>query len=74
MYFRLNPEILGAMLRQACCHYNFPYVLKIMEICAQDEIRPNRKFMDTLEEFRKECRNLSNDTVSSYNQRQISFS
>lgn len=35
-----------------------------MEICLQDEIRPNKKFMDILEEFKKECRKLSHDTVS----------
>ncbi|KRT81318.1 hypothetical protein AMK59_6297, partial [Oryctes borbonicus] len=59
--YRLNPEILGAMLHQACHHCNFSYVLKMMEICLEEEIRPNKKFMDTLEEFKKKCKVMSND-------------
>jgi pentatricopeptide repeat domain-containing protein 1 len=51
----MNAEILGAMLRQACCHFNFEYVLAIMETTLQEEVRPNEKFMEHLENFHEEC-------------------
>ncbi|XP_022912620.2 pentatricopeptide repeat-containing protein 1, mitochondrial [Onthophagus taurus] len=66
--FRMNTEILGAMLHQACYHCNFKYVFKIMEICIKEEIRPNSKFMGCLEEFKKKCKRLSNDNTSNLGQ------
>nr|XP_023018734.1 pentatricopeptide repeat-containing protein 1, mitochondrial [Leptinotarsa decemlineata] len=59
--FRLNAEILGAMLHKACFHLNISYVLYVMELCHTEQIEPNRKFMERLETFRKECKDLSNN-------------
>ncbi|PNF32842.1 hypothetical protein B7P43_G03468 [Cryptotermes secundus] len=53
--FRMNAEILGAMLKQGCCHFNFEYILTIMETALQEEVRPNEKFLEHLENFLKEC-------------------
>jgi pentatricopeptide repeat domain-containing protein 1 len=51
----MNAEILGAMLRQGCCHFNFEYILAIMETTIKEEVRPNEKFLEHLENFHKEC-------------------
>ncbi|XP_074029683.1 pentatricopeptide repeat-containing protein 1, mitochondrial [Leptinotarsa decemlineata] len=59
--YRLNAEILGAMLHKACFHLNISYVLYVMELCHTEQIEPNRKFMERLETFRKECKDLSNN-------------
>lgn len=42
---------------------NFPYVLEIMELCVTEEVKPNKQFMNTLEEFRRKCKQISNDKV-----------
>lgn len=60
-FYRLNTEILGTLLNQACHHISFPYVLEMMEICVREEIKPNKRFLDTLEEFRRKCKSISND-------------
>lgn len=52
------------MLHQACHHKNFPYVLEIMETCLREDIRPNKKFMERLVEFKKICKDISNDPVA----------
>lgn len=62
--FRLNAQILGALLHQACYNTDFPYVLKVMELCVIEEVKPNKKFMDELEKFRRKCKDMSNDKVS----------
>jgi hypothetical protein len=51
----MNSEILGAMLRQGCCHFNFEYVLAIMETVIEEEVQPSEKFLDHLENFHKVC-------------------
>lgn len=51
----MNAEILGAMLRKGCCHFNFEYVLAIMETALQEEVHPNEKFLEHLDNFHKEC-------------------
>lgn len=51
------------MLHQACYHNNVPYILKIMHICIKDEIRPNKKFMECLEQFKKKGRAYLDDKV-----------
>lgn len=53
--FRMNSEILGAMLRQGCCHFNFEYVLAIMETVIEEEVEPSEKFLEHLENFHKNC-------------------
>jgi hypothetical protein len=51
----MNSEILGAMLRQGCCHFNFEYVLAIMETVIEEEVQPSEKFLEHLENFHKGC-------------------
>lgn len=63
--FRLNAPILGAMLHQACYHFSFSYVLEIMELCISEEVKPNKKFMNCLDDFRRKCKDISNDKVCS---------
>ncbi|XP_069701476.1 pentatricopeptide repeat-containing protein 1, mitochondrial [Periplaneta americana] len=53
--FRMNVEILGAMLRQGCGHFNFEYVLAVMETAIEEEVRPSERFLKLLEKFRKQC-------------------
>nr|CAI5834711.1 unnamed protein product [Callosobruchus analis] len=62
--YRLNAEILGTMLKQGCYHVNFKYVMYIMDLCESEEVRPNKKFIETLEEFKKRCRDLEKSKVS----------
>lgn len=52
------------MLHQACYHNNVSYILKIMDICLKDEIRPNKKFMECLAQFKKKGRAYLNDKVN----------
>ncbi|XP_018322813.1 pentatricopeptide repeat-containing protein 1, mitochondrial [Agrilus planipennis] len=59
--YRLNIQILGAMLHQACHHNDFQYVLELMEICVRDNIKPSGKFMEKLVEFKKKNKKISND-------------
>ena len=51
----MNAEILGAMLKQGCSHWNFDYVLAIMQIATQENVQPNEKFFQHLERFHKLC-------------------
>lgn len=51
--YRLNTEILGAMLQQACYHINFEYIMFLMKYSVQRKIRPNDQFLEKLEEFKK---------------------
>lgn len=44
------------MLHQACHHNNFPYILFLMDTCLNNEIRPSKKFIDMLDEFKKKCK------------------
>lgn len=60
--YRMNIEILGAMLTQACHHNSFPYVLHLMDNCINEGIDPSQKFMDNLETFRKKSKHISNDS------------
>ncbi|XP_017773300.1 PREDICTED: pentatricopeptide repeat-containing protein 1, mitochondrial [Nicrophorus vespilloides] len=53
---RLNTEILGAMLKQACFHFNFSYIIEILAICTKENIKPNKIFMQHLEDFKKKCK------------------
>ncbi|XP_044270574.1 pentatricopeptide repeat-containing protein 1, mitochondrial [Tribolium madens] len=66
--YRLNTEILGAMLHQACYHRNFPYVLEIMEISLRENVKPNKKFMECLHDFKKKCKDISNDKENKLSQ------
>lgn len=35
-----------------------------MELCVIEEVKPNKIFMDKLEQFRRKCKDISNDKVS----------
>jgi hypothetical protein len=60
----MNSEILGAMLRQGCCHFNFEYVLAIMETVIEEEVQPSEKFLEHLENFHKVCQRKIRNKVS----------
>jgi hypothetical protein len=60
----MNSEILGAMLRQGCCHFNFEYVLAIMETVIEEEVEPSEKFLEHLENFHKNCQRKIRNKVS----------
>ena len=63
-FHRMNSEILGAMLRQGCCHFNFEYVLAIMETVIEEEVQPSEKFLEHLENFQKICQRKIRNKVS----------
>ena len=63
-FHRMNSEILGAMLRQGCCHFNFEYVLAIMETVIEEEVQPSEKFLEHLENFHKVCQMKIRNKVS----------
>lgn len=42
---------------------SFSYVLAMMELCVSEEVKPNKQFMNTLDEFRRQCKRISNDKV-----------
>lgn len=56
--------MLGTMLAQACYHYNFAYVIYIMNIVKHEEIKPNKIFMDRLGQFDKTIKDLMKKRVS----------
>lgn len=61
--YRVNIEILGSLLHMACFNMNFYYVVEILETCKQENVEPNKIFMDKLEEFYKCSKHISNDKV-----------
>jgi pentatricopeptide repeat domain-containing protein 1 len=54
--FRLNIQILGAMLRQGCARRNFEYVLEILNIIRDQRLRPSEQLLVNLDKFVKNCR------------------
>lgn len=61
---RVNAEVLGTMLSQACYHFNFAYVIYVMNMVKHEEIKPNRKFMDRLNRFDTTIKDLMKKRVS----------
>jgi len=61
----VNAEILGTMLAQACYHFNFGYVIYIMNTVKYEEIKPNKIFMDCLKRFDNTIKELIKKRVSS---------
>ncbi|XP_066993743.2 pentatricopeptide repeat-containing protein 1, mitochondrial [Anabrus simplex] len=53
--YRMNTEILGAMLHQACIRHDFHYILKIMYISKEEQIKPNAQFLSYLENLNTSC-------------------
>ncbi|XP_045463286.1 pentatricopeptide repeat-containing protein 1, mitochondrial [Harmonia axyridis] len=56
--YRFNAEILGALLHQACYDKNFRYIMKIMQICVDENVQPNLKFIEHLDKLKKDCRRM----------------
>lgn len=63
-FSRVNAEILGTMFAQACYHFNFAYIIYIMNMVKHEEIKPNKKFMDRLDCFNKTIKDLIKKRVS----------
>jgi len=61
---RVNAEVLGTMLAQACYHFNFAYVIYVMNMVKHEEIKPNKKFMDRLNRFDNTIKDLMKKRVS----------
>lgn len=61
---RVNSEILGTMLAQACYHFNFGYVVYVMNMVKHEEIKPNKIFMDRLNRFDNTIKDLMKKRVS----------
>jgi len=61
---RVNAEILGTMLAQACYHFNFGYVVYVMNMIKHEEIKPNKIFMDRLIRFDNTIKDLMKKRVS----------
>jgi len=62
--FSVNAEILGTMLAQACCHFNFAYVVYVLNMVKHEEIKPNQIFMDRLKCFNNTIKDLMKKRVS----------
>lgn len=58
---RMNMPILGAMLKQGCLQWNFPYVISIMDITMNEKIPPNAQFITHLHKFYKKTTGLLKD-------------
>ncbi|XP_054732525.1 pentatricopeptide repeat-containing protein 1, mitochondrial [Anastrepha obliqua] len=52
---RMNMQILGAMLRQGAEHRNFPYIIEILQISLEENIKPNEIFLTHLHKFYDRC-------------------
>lgn len=52
---RMNIQILGAMLRQGTGNRNFPYVIEILQISLDENIKPNDVFLKHLHNFYDRC-------------------
>ncbi|XP_060534881.1 pentatricopeptide repeat-containing protein 1, mitochondrial [Cylas formicarius] len=57
--YRLNSAIVGAMLSQACHHWNFPYIFHMMELCLGEGIAVSKKLLQHLEGFKSVGKTLS---------------
>lgn len=62
-YLSVNAEMLGTMLAQACYHFNFAYVIYIMNMVKYEEIKPNKMFMDRLNRFQHKITDLMKKRV-----------
>lgn len=51
----MNIQILGAMLRQGANNRNFPYVIEILQISLDENIKPNDVFLKHLHNFYDRC-------------------
>lgn len=51
--FRINIEILGAMLKNACYLKDYDYVLEVLHACQTNKLKPSPKFIDIVYTFNK---------------------
>ncbi|KAK7862344.1 hypothetical protein R5R35_011572 [Gryllus longicercus] len=56
--YRLNQEILGAMLKQGCLRHDFKYVLKMLYLTKEEDIKPSPLFMDNIERLISSSRDI----------------
>lgn len=66
LFFRVNIEILGTLLRQGTAHNQFDYVIYIMNIVREENLKVNEVFVKHLEAFNDKCAN-SLEKVSHFN-------
>lgn len=59
--YRLNTEILGAMLYQAYYHTQLEYAIWVLDTNTEWQIKPNKIFMQNLEKCKKKFKFISND-------------
>ncbi|XP_022129164.2 pentatricopeptide repeat-containing protein 1, mitochondrial [Pieris rapae] len=64
---KVNIQILGTLLRHGTANSKFGYVLYIMDIVKQENLKPNDIFMKHLELFNEKCEAI----VKKYKQKQI---
>lgn len=54
--YRLH--VLEIMLKQGCSRYDFPYIIEIMNITSEGELKPNKQFLAELIGFNEDCHNV----------------
>ncbi|KPI91715.1 Pentatricopeptide repeat-containing protein 1 [Papilio xuthus] len=64
---KINIEILGTLLRHGTAQLKFPYVLYIMDILKEENLRPNEVFLKHLEAFHDKCVNVIHKNETSTN-------
>lgn len=52
---KMNAPILGAMLKSACVTRNFDYIIEVLYIIKDLNIKPSDRMMDVLDKFMKSC-------------------
>lgn len=60
----MNIQILGAMLRQGTGNRNFPYVIEILQISLDENIKPNDVFLKHLHNFYDRCARSIDERVN----------
>jgi len=70
----MNAEILGTMLAQACYHFNFAYVIFVMNMVKHEEIKPNQIFMDHLKHFDSTIKDFMKKRVSRFRKCEVYYS
>lgn len=61
--YRINIEILGALLKTACYQENFTYVFEIMKLLEAQKINPNKQFLGHLKTLHAHVRKQKKDNV-----------
>ncbi|KPJ12301.1 Pentatricopeptide repeat-containing protein 1 [Papilio machaon] len=65
---KINIEILGTLLRHGTVQLKFSYVLYIMDIVKQENLRPNEVILKHLEAFHDKCVNILRKNETSTNE------